>query len=166
MLRPADDADLDDMRRWRNHPEVRAVSLTQHVISPEEHRAWWERVTQDPSRRVLIHERGGQATGVVAFFDLDEEQGTAWWSYFLDNEGLEATGQLFPAWISIQRDAVKYARRELGLRELHGETLVTNEAAVDFNSRQGFTEVERYPRNIDGREIEVIHTKLVFEENQ
>ena len=162
MLRPAEDHDLDAMRAWRNHPEVRRVSLTQHEIAPDEHRQWWERVKADPTRLVLIYERGGVPSGVVAFFDWDRQAGTAWWSYFLDNDGLEQRGEMFPAWISIQRDAVRYARTQLGLKELHAETLTTNQAAVDFNGRQGLHEVERYTQDVGGEQIEVIHSVLRF----
>ena len=162
MLRPVAADDVELMRVWRNHPEVRRVSLTQHEISPEEHLAWWATASRNESRRFLIYERAGVPSGVVNFFDIDGD--TAWWGYFLDNDGLEADGALFPAWISIQREAVKYARRELGLRELHGETLLVNEAAVDFNGRQGFEEVERYEREVGGEPVTVIHTKKIFEE--
>ena len=162
MLRPVEDRDVEPMRVWRNHPEVRRVSLTQHEISADEHQAWWAKASVDDSRRYLIYERAGVPAGVVNFFDIDGD--TAWWGYYLDNEGLEADGALFPAWISIQREAVKYAKNELGLRELHGETLAVNEAAVDFNARQGFDEVERYERDIAGTPTTVIHTRKLFEE--
>lgn len=164
MLRAATEDDLADMREWRNHPEVRRVSLTQHEIAPDEHQRWWDNVSQDPTRKVLIYERNDVPSGVVAFFDWDREAGTAWWSYFLDNEGLTQRGEMFPAWISIQRDAVRYAKRELGLRELHAETLVSNGSAVDFNARQGLVEVERYVRDVGGESVEVIHSVKKFEE--
>ena len=162
MLRPATDADLAPMLAWRNHPDVRAVSLTQHEIQPDEHAKWWERAKDDPTRRVLIYERGGVPSGVVTFFDLDADAGTGWWGYYLDNAGLEASGALFPAWMSIQRDAVKYAQRELGLSELHGETLATNPTVREFNTRAGFDEVETYERDVDGRLTTVVHTRRVF----
>lgn len=160
MLRPAEDRDVEPMRSWRNHPEVRRVSLTQHEIGPEEHQGWWAKTRVDPSRRVLIYERDGVPCGVVTFFDLNGDSG--WWGYYLDNDGLEAAGTLFPAWISIQREAVKYARDVLELTHLHGETLAANQAAVDFNARQKFTEVERYEREIGGELAEVIHTRRDF----
>lgn len=163
MLRPAEDADIEPMRRWRNHPEVRRVSLTQHEITADEHQAWWQHAAQDPSRRVLIYERDAVASGVVTFFDLDG--GSGWWGYYLDNAGLGERGALFPAWISIQREAAKYARDVLRLAELHGETLALNGAAVDFNARQKFVEVERYDRVVGGESVPVIHTRRVFEEN-
>lgn len=160
MLRRAERHDLAAMRAWRNHDEVRGVSLTQHVITEDEHLAWWDRTTADPNREVLIYERNGVPSGVVNFFDLEDGQG--WWGYFLDNDGLNERGELFPAWISIQREAIKFARNELKLHELHGETLVNNEAAVDFNARQGFVEVERYVREIGDQSVEVIHTSAVL----
>lgn len=163
MLRPATDADLDAMRRWRNHDEVRRVSLTQHEITAEEHAGWWEKTKTDPTRKVLIYERDGVPSGVVTFFDMTD--GKAWWGYYLDNDGLTERGAMFPAWISIQREAVKYARKELGLTQLDGETLVANESAVDFNTRQGFEEVERYAREVGGETVEVIHSRKIFEGN-
>lgn len=149
------------MREWRNHEEVRRVSLTQHVISSEEHLAWWERTEQDPTTRVLIYERDGIPSGVVTFSDL--ENGSAWWGYYLDNAGLDERGAMFPSWISIQREAVRYARDELELTELHGETMVSNDSAISFNLRQGFVEVERYSRDVAGEQVEVIHSCRKFE---
>lgn len=161
MLREATDADLDDMRTWRNHPEVRRVSLTQHEIQPDEHRAWWEKTKNDPTRKVLIYERDDIPSGVVTFFDM--EDGKSWWGYYLDNDGLEQRGAMFPAWMSIQREAIKYAKNELGLTQLDGETLAMNESAVGFNERMGFEEVQRYKREVGDETYEVIHTRKTFE---
>lgn len=164
MLRPAEDSDRDRVLKWRNHPEVRAVSLTQHEIQPAEHAAWWSKTMADPTRAIVIYERDQVPSGVVTFFDLDADARSGWWGYYLDNDGLNERGALFPAWIQIQRDAVKYARDVLKLAELHAETLAENSAVVDFNTRQGFVEVERYLQDIDGVPTEVIHTCRTFEE--
>lgn len=162
MLRPAAEADRDPILTWRNHPEVRRVSLTQHEITPGEHAAWWAKTMADPTRRVLVYERGGVPSGVVTFFDLDADARSGWWGYYLDNAGLTECGALFPAWIAIQREAVAYARDVLRLAALDGETLATNATVVGFNERQGFHEVERYRRTIDGVSIEVVHTRRLF----
>lgn len=157
MLRPATDADRDVILEWRNHPEVRAVSLTQHLISPEEHEKWWEGTKTRSDREVYIYERHDIPSGVVTFFDLDREAGTSWWGYYLDNAGLTERGELLPAWIEIQRQAVRFAWDELGLAELHGEVLDNNAAVRRFNKRNGFEEVETEEREING-ETKVVHT--------
>ena len=71
MLRPAGDADVENMRAWRNQPVNREASIHQHEISADEHRAWWSRVQEDPTRQVLVFEYDGRPLGVVTFFDLD-----------------------------------------------------------------------------------------------
>ena len=70
---------------------------------------------------------------------------------------------MFPAWMSIQREAIKYAKNELGLTQLDGETLAMNESAVGFNERMGFEEVQRYKREVGDETYEVIHTRKTFE---
>lgn len=159
MLRPATDADQDDVRTWRNHDEVRAVSLTQHVITPEEHAAWWANTKDNPTRRVLIYERDGRGAGVVTFFDLDVEAKSSWWGYYLDNDGLNARGELLPAWIQIQREAVRYADTELDLETLDAEVLEANEGVRRFNKRNGFVELESETRDLDGTPTPVIHVR-------
>jgi UDP-4-amino-4,6-dideoxy-N-acetyl-beta-L-altrosamine N-acetyltransferase len=160
VIRLATDADRDAVLRWRNHPQVRAASLTRHEIGAQEHAAWWKAALADPARRVLVYERREVPAGVVTFFDLDPGPRSGWWGYYLDGDGLEAAGQLLMAWIEIQREAVRYAFDELGLELLEGEVLASNEAVRSLNRRQGFTEVSSYQRDIDGEPNEVVRIQL------
>ena len=151
MLRPATDADVEPIRRWRNHPEVRAVSLTQDEIDPDTHARWWAGLQGDASRRVLVYERGGVPCGVVTFFDIaaaDDGTRSAMWGYYLDNAGLGERGELLPAWMQIQREAVRYADAELDLDVLEGEVLDQNAAVRRMNRRNGFVEVSSDERQI------------------
>lgn len=159
MLRPATDADSNDVLRWRNHPEVRAVSLTQHLITAEEHARWWSAVADDPARQVHVYEHAGIPSGVVTFFDIDPEARTAWWGYYLDNEGLTERHALLPAWMTIQREAKRLAFGTLPIDELHGEVLEANEAVRRFNRRNGFDELESSTREVDSHATTVIHVR-------
>ncbi|AGZ38849.1 GNAT family N-acetyltransferase [Actinoplanes friuliensis] len=150
MLRPAADADRDTVLAWRNHPDVRAVSLTTHVIAPEEHAKWWDVVLEDPDRHVLIHDDSG-----VVIFDCREDPPS--WSFYLDVEGLGAG--LLAGWMRLEKEAVAYAFGELGLTRLGGETLATNKQVLALHRRFGFTEVRRYERLIDGTPQVVVWTE-------
>jgi RimJ/RimL family protein N-acetyltransferase len=127
------------------------VSLTTHEISAEEHAAWWARTEHDPTRRVLVYERSGVPSGVVTFFDIDGP--CASWGFYLDLDGLEERGETLPAWTQVGREAVKYAARELGIRELHGEVLATNEAVRRMNALWGFVETGPRIGDSDGAEV-------------
>lgn len=157
-LRPATDDDVEDIRRWRNHPSARAVSFTQHEISPAEHRAWWSAVRDDPSRRVLVYEYNGVAAGSVTYTFLDTEARTAKWGCALDVDGLGR--DVLPAWLKLEGVLIDYAFDTLGLSMLGGEVLLENKQVWQLHKRFGFTEAQRYTQEIDGVAHEVLWMEL------
>jgi UDP-4-amino-4,6-dideoxy-N-acetyl-beta-L-altrosamine N-acetyltransferase len=150
VLRPAHDGDTENIRRWRNHPQVRAVSLTTHEIGPAEHATWFAAARADPTRRVLIYEFDGAAAGVVNFFDVDPATASAGWGFFLDLDGLEARGATLPAWMGVEREAVAYAFDTLGVDTLGGEVREDNTVVRRMNKRFGFVEGQPATQEIDG----------------
>nr|WP_311132410.1 GNAT family N-acetyltransferase [Nonomuraea gerenzanensis] len=136
------------MRRWRNHPRVRAASFTTHEISEAEHLRWWAAVSADPGRRVLMYDHHGLAAGVVTYSDLTAESAT--WGFYLDLDTLERRGDLLPAWIGLERAAVGHAFGPLGLSTLRGEVLDGNEPVMRLHRRFGFAEVSRRRQLVDG----------------
>lgn len=159
MLRAALDTDRDTVLAWRNHPEVRRVSLTTHEIGADEHRAWWARATTDPTKRVLIFEHDGVPAGVVLFSHIDPDEKSATWGFYLDVAGLTGAGALLPAWMRLEADAVAYAFDELGLDRLGGETLASNKQVLALHRRFGFVETRRYSQPVDGIPQDVIWTE-------
>ncbi|WP_219471736.1 GNAT family N-acetyltransferase [Nonomuraea rhizosphaerae] len=160
MLRAVHDHEVPDLRRWRNHPRVRASSLTTHVIAETEHTRWWAGVCRDPARQVLIYVHEGAAAGVVTFSGLTPGSLSAEWGFYLDLDGLERTGALLPAWIGLERSAIDHAFGPLGLSTLRGEVLARNEPARGLHRRFGFTEVAVYPREVGGVRRDVIAVQL------
>jgi hypothetical protein len=146
VLRPALESERDTVLPWRNHPTVRAVSMTTHEIQPSEHAAWWARNFQN----VLIYEDQGVPAGVVIFSGET-------WSFYLDVDGLGR--RMLPAWMSLEKEAIAYAFGPLGLEKLSGETLEENQQVLALHRRFGFREVRRYERSVDG----VLKTVVVTE---
>lgn len=159
-LRPVDAGDLDRMRRWRNHPQVRGMSLTQHEISSAEHRAWWSAVHEEPDREVLIYLHDERPAGVLTFTGVTSPDRAITWGYYLDIEGLAARGELLRAWLGLQRAGINHALGPLAARTLGGETLADNRPVLALHQRSGFRVVRRYERNIDGQTRQVVWTEL------
>lgn len=159
MLRDATDADRDAMLVWRNHPDVRRASLTTHEISAAEHRAWWERTRDDPTRAVRIFEDDGRPSGVVLLADIDHTVRTATWGFYLDVAGLTARRRLLPAWLALEGAAVTYAFDDLLLDRLGGATLAWNVQVLALHRRFGFREVRRYQQLVDGVPQDVVWTE-------
>lgn len=140
MLRPATEADVDVMLAWRNQDANRSVSVTDHIISEPEHRAWWRRTSEDPTRMVMVFESGHRACGVVSYFDLETDQKTASWGFFLDHDGLTEDGTVLTAWMAVMREATDFAFGDLGLDRLTGEVQEENAAVRQLNRRFGLVE--------------------------
>lgn len=170
MLRPATDADLPVMLAWRNQEANRSVSLTQHVITAEEHAAWWSRVQADPTRRVLMFEYADQPLGVVTYFDHDAAARTASWGFYLDHDGTTAAGTALMAWTKIMREAVNHAFAEepdgLGVDVLEGEVLPQNEAVRQMNKRLGFVEGEPFEQKNGDTVVTAIPVRLRREDRR
>ncbi|MCG5217252.1 UDP-4-amino-4,6-dideoxy-N-acetyl-beta-L-altrosamine N-acetyltransferase [Streptosporangium sp. KLBMP 9127] len=166
MLRQMADHELETVRRWRNHPKVRAASFTCHEIRPAEHARWWADLRVDPARRLLVYEHQGTPAGVVTFTGLGTLDHSGSWGFYLDLDGLERAGALLPAWIGVERAAIEHAFGPLGLRTLYAEVLAANEAVRRLHGRFGFTEAGTYTRDVDGVAREVVRIRLDREEVQ
>ena len=162
MLRDADESDLNAIRSWRNHPQVRRASIYTAEITEEGHRAWWARMSGNPANRVLIFEWRGRPAGVVMFMDHDPAAASAEWGFFLDVDGLNAERALLPAWMELEREAVEYGIGELQLTAMGGRTLAWNTPVLALHRRFGFLEVpeRRYTVEIEGEEQAVVWTEL------
>ena len=154
VLRAALPQDREMVRRWRNHPQVRAASFTGHEIGSAEHAAWWRRGAADPARRLLIYTGDdGQPAGVVLFEGYDPAAATASWGFYLDVAGLDERGGTLSAWLGVQREALDHAFDVLGLDTLTGEVLEDNTVVRRANRRFGFTEGPPEERDVDGRTV-------------
>lgn len=160
MLRYASPADRDVVLRWRNHPQVRRASLTTHEITPTEHAAWWATVAVDPLRHVMIFEWQEHPAGVVMFDARRAQERGVVWGFYLDVDGLTARGELLPAWLEMEREAVDFAFDALGFDRLGGETLAWNTPVLQLHRRFGFIATRRYECVIDGVPQEVVWTEL------
>lgn len=132
-LRPLEEADLETVREWRNHVEVRSYMYTRHEIGEAEHRAWFERVCRDDSRHALIFELEEQPVGFVQFSVVDTRAGRADWGFYLAPSAPRGSGA------KLGECALTYAFDHLLLHKICGEALAFNERSIRFHERLGFT---------------------------
>ena len=65
--RPARQTDARLVYDWRTNEAVRATSLNRESFDYEDHRVWFAKVLDDPSRHLLIVECEGEPRAVVRF---------------------------------------------------------------------------------------------------
>lgn len=138
-LRHIESEDLERILQWRNSDRVRHNMYSDHLISMQEHRAWFERSKQQTSSVHLVFEAQGRALGLVYFTDIDRKNDKSFWGFYLGEEDRPggcgwAMGVL----------GLEYAFGRLELRKLCGEALAFNDSSIRFFERLGFTMEGRF----------------------
>lgn len=158
-IRSVSSADLERMLVWRNQPQVRAYMLTQHEISLDEHRQWFERCSKDPSRRLMIVEEGGDPLGFVGFSGV-ETGAVATWGFYAAPETVKGAGT------KLGLTALEFAFGELLLHKVCGQALAFNEASIRMHQKFGFRQegVLREQHKINENYHDIICFGLLREE--
>ena len=76
VLRPVCKDDLPMLLMWRNSDRIRSKMLQQHIISWEEHLAWFERIKEKIPPMNFTFEYLGEAVGYGAISECDFEKGS------------------------------------------------------------------------------------------
>ena len=130
-MRKVREDDLLMVLAWRNHADVRRYMFTQHEISLDEHRNWFAKAIQDPSRCLLIAEQGKQAIGYAQFSKVADGS-IADWGFYVRPGAPKKTGRKLGVM------ALNYAFGPLKLHKVCGQAIATNQASITFHQRLGF----------------------------
>lgn len=126
-VRPATDADSDDLLAWRNAPEVRRFSRSDRPIDRDEHRRWMTATLAAPDRLLLIGQTGGVPVGVVRY-DVSGDRAEV--SIYLapGRAGRGIGGALLAAaerWLSVRRPEVETVVAEVIADNVASQRLFT-----------------------------------------
>lgn len=130
-LRPLTGDDLETIRAWRNHPDVRSSMFSTNEITRDEHRAWFDRASADAARRLLLLERDDRAAGFVQF-EIVGDGGIAEWGFYVAPGAKKGTGGL------LARYALRFAFQDAGFHKVCGRVLAFNEPSIAFHLKFGF----------------------------
>ncbi len=162
MLRLINKQDLDKIRNWRNAPNVRENMFTDHLISPEEHLAWWQNIRDNASRKVLMFVRNGIDEGVVLFFDIDRGKQSCHWGFYISNDLNEMKTRI-NTWQSLEKEAIDYAFSELLCKQIFCETFSFNKPVLEMHKRFGFVESAIKSRKKGNSNEDVVLSTLTAE---
>lgn len=132
-LRPITEDDLALILKWRNQPEIREKMYTTHVISEEEHYAYFERIKDDTTKRYFMCiDDQEQPVGVINFTEINTHSRTAFWGFYSGDTSRRGVGT------QMEYLALKYAFDEINLHKLNAEVLSTNQPVLEFHQKFGF----------------------------
>lgn len=151
LLRRMAAADVERVRAWRNDESVRHHMFSRTEISPGESREWFERMSREADRHLMIFESGREPLGFVNIGPTDAVQ-HARWGFYVAPGAPKGTGK------QLGRAALRFAFGPAELRCLCGEVLADNAASIGFHRSLGFTQRgEPTQRTLaDGRTVSIL----------
>lgn len=130
-LRPMCSDDLDNILKLRNHPEIRRYMFTQHEISQEEHKRWFEQASRSPGIDLLILENGKECLGFVQFKESNFK-GVFDWGFYIAPYAPKGSGR------KLGMAALDYAFNKEKLYKVCGQALQWNKPSISYHSYLGF----------------------------
>lgn len=154
-IRPLAEHDLAQVLCWRNHPDVRSYMYSQHLITPEEHVAWFQRCQNSAERHPLIVEYNQTPFGFVNFTKHSHHK-IADWGFYLAPDAQKGMGQ------ALGETALNYAFNQLKLNKVCGEALSFNEKSIRFHLKMGFQQEGRLRAQFFDAQQTQFHDILCF----
>lgn len=161
VLRPMGEEDLDVVLDWRNADTVRRNMYTDHIISPEEHCAWFAARIADESCRLYVAEVDGTGVGAANLVDIKRAHGTCFWGFYL-NPFVTARG----LGSKIEVAMLDMVFGSGIMRKLNCEVLSSNDRVVSLHEKFGFVHEGLFRGHImrDGEPVDVVRLALFAEE--
>jgi UDP-2,4-diacetamido-2,4,6-trideoxy-beta-L-altropyranose hydrolase len=131
QLRGVTAADEKNIFDWRNHSNIRAVSVNKDVIAWESHQAWFKNMLQNTNVVMLIAELDKAPVGVVRF-DVNQEEAEV--SIYLIQQ-TESNGLGYSVLIIAEQWLMKMC---LSLKEFNATVLEDNSASHLLFKKAGY----------------------------
>ncbi|MQL51451.1 UDP-4-amino-4,6-dideoxy-N-acetyl-beta-L-altrosamine N-acetyltransferase [Desulfofundulus thermobenzoicus] len=155
--------DLELIRKWRNQDEIRNFMYTNHIISPEEHRKWYEKISNDPSVKYWIFSNDGKMkNGLVCLYNIDAKNKSAFWGFYVGD--LQTKGKGIGS--RVEFTILDHVFLVMDLNKLNCEVLSFNEVALNLHKKFGFEEEGYFKKHIfrDNKYFDVIRLAMLKED--
>lgn len=126
--------DLSQILEWRNAPEVRRNMYSNHIITWEEHLAWFLAIQHDPTKLWYLYIQNEVPLGVVYFTSYSAKYRNAFWGFYASNHAPRGTG------LNMEFDALEHAFFQLQLHKLNCEVIEFNKKVINMHKKCGFIE--------------------------
>lgn len=155
-LRKLEKSDLNRILVWRNSDRIRVTMFTDHVITPEEHRKWFE--DMDNSDKVyFIFELDCIPVGLSNFTEIDWLNNRCFWGFYIGETEVPRGTGLLMGYLSME-----YAFEQFKIRKVCSHVLAGNKVSLNYHKKLGFSEEGLFKQHIkkNDRYEDVIYLAL------
>lgn len=127
------DDDLKKIMEWRSKPEVTRYMYTDIESDMKVQKIWFQRITQDPTRKDWIIEANGNDVGLVSLYRIDNTNRRCEWAYYIGSTDVRGMG----IGKNVELNILEYVFTILGLNKLCCEVYASNEFVIGLHEKYG-----------------------------
>ena len=154
-----DNKTLEQIRIWRNLPEIRKYMCNDHIINREEHLDWVKKFKKKNDSFFWIAYLGKKPIGIINLKDVDYKNKTTNWGIYIGEKNYRGKGiaknMLF--------DLMSHVFDEMKLNKMYTSVLECNSNALNFYKKFGFEEEMNIKKHLirDNKKVKLIFVSIL-----
>jgi UDP-4-amino-4,6-dideoxy-N-acetyl-beta-L-altrosamine N-acetyltransferase len=162
LFKDLQEEDIEQVRIWRNLPEVSEYMYTSDEITPEQQMKWFEGIKVSTTQKVWIIEYNDKKLGVASLYNINEKSKSAYWAFYLGDSSVRGAG----IGAKVEYNVCRYVFEELNFNKLLCEVFVWNEPVIKMHEKFGFRRESYFREHIikKGKFIDVVGMALLKNE--
>lgn len=161
-LRKVSEDDLEMIMNWRMSETVTKYMNTNPKLTLEGQKKWLESLERNENVRNWIIEVEGVPAGLINLADIDWNNRTTSWGYYIGEEDLRSLKLA----ISLEMSLYDYCFDVLGFTEVHSEVFKLNEGVWKLHTACGCKIVKEVPGEVEkeGVAYDIVHLSIERDE--
>ncbi|MBR3622979.1 MAG: GNAT family N-acetyltransferase [Selenomonadaceae bacterium] len=159
-IREIEESDLSQLLEWRNSPEIHSKMLTDHIITWDEHLAWFKKIKeQDPTLNFAFVYQD-KLVGYAGYTKYDPVTKTGdGGSYLAPELDLPVDAGIYSGELLLY-----YGFETLGIKKTVTDVFLDNERVVKMNKLMGSKIISSHKLKKGGKVKEVVTMELTYED--
>ncbi|KYG82852.1 UDP-4-amino-4,6-dideoxy-N-acetyl-beta-L-altrosamine N-acetyltransferase [Roseivirga echinicomitans] len=153
--------DIEQVRAWRNSPNVAPYMYNEREISPSDQRNWFNSINEEKSRYWLIS-YNEKKIGLASVTGIDHTLQSCYWAFYLGDSAVRGAG----IGAKVEYNVLEYVFNELKLNKLRCEVFVDNDKVIKMHEKFGFRREAYYREHCvkAGKKLDVVGLAILKSE--
>nr|WP_175475651.1 UDP-4-amino-4,6-dideoxy-N-acetyl-beta-L-altrosamine N-acetyltransferase [Evansella caseinilytica] len=162
LLRKVRQTDREQLRHWRNAPEVSTYMFTDHYITAEEHQQWFASMLKNDSCSYWIIEYKGESVGTVSINDINNAHQRCTTSLYIVPTSCRGHG----IGTVVKTVILDHCFDQLGMYKVYSEHVDFNKIIIALNKSLGFREDGRLRSHVvkNNARVDVVSMSILCHE--
>ncbi|GEL78481.1 UDP-4-amino-4,6-dideoxy-N-acetyl-beta-L-altrosamine N-acetyltransferase [Tenuibacillus multivorans] len=134
---------LEKVLEWRNSEPIRSVMYSDHLITWDDHYAWYQRISTDDTSIVRLLFYNEKPVGLVNFSNIDRKNCRCFWGFYIGEANAPKKSGTVMGLL-----ALDMMFEDKNLNKICAEVIESNPKSLHYHKKLGFEEEGLFKKHI------------------